>query len=144
MVPYLIAELLIALHFEFHMFKLYTNAIVGVSALLITYIVYYCINRIMGMRFLNFTNHVESKHRFNFVDDFKIILEQLSFATTTQELIQITSTFFKKAFDIPQRKIALYLRNPISKELSKANEIETLVEEFCANHSHVVGCIYYH
>ena len=139
MVPFFIAELLVALNFEFQSLKIYTNAIVGASALLITYIVYYAINRVMGLRFLNFTNHVESKHNFNFVDDFKIILEQLSFATTIQELSQITSTFFKQAFTIPSRKIALQLRNPITKEDAKANGTDTIVEEFLNNPSPAVA-----
>lgn len=135
MIPYFIAELLVALNFEFKALKLYTNATVGISALLITYIVYYCINRVMGMRFLNFTNHVQSMHTFNFVDDFKIILEQLSFATTTQELTQITSTFFKQAFNIPIRKINLHLRSNLHKESTHSNEIDTMVEEFCTTHN---------
>lgn len=135
MVPYFIAELLIALNFEFKALKLYTNAIVGISALLITYIVYYCINRVMGMRFLNFTNHVESKHTFNFVDDFKIILEQLSVATTTQELTQITGTFFKQAFNIPSKKTNLYLRSNLTNENLRSTEIDTVVEEFCSTHN---------
>lgn len=138
MIPYFIAELLVALNFEFRALKVYTNAIVGISALLITYIVYYCINRVMGMRFLNFTNHVQSKHSFNFVDDFKIILEQLSFATTPQELTQITSTFFKQAFNIPLRKVNLYLRNSLPKEYIRSSEIDTVVEEFCSTHNHQV------
>lgn len=135
MIPYFIAELLVALNFEFKALKLYSNAIVGISALLITYIVYYCIHRVMGMRFLNFTNHVQSKHTFNFVDDFKIILEQLSFATTSQELTQITCTFFKQAFNIPVRKVNLYLRNSLNKEILRSSEIDTLVEEFCTTHN---------
>ncbi len=132
MIPYFITELLIALNFEFKALKLYTNAIVGVSALLITYIVYYCINRVMGMRFLNFTSHVESKHAFNFVDDFKIILEQLSFATTTPELAQITGTFFKQAFDIPLRKVSLQLRNTLAKENPVEEFFSTHAQEVCA------------
>lgn len=138
MIPYFIAELLVALNFEFRALKVYTNAIVGISALLITYIVYYCIIRVMGMRFLNFTNHVQSKHSFNFVDDFKIILEQLSFATTPQELAQITSTFFKQAFTIPLRKVNLSLRNNLPKENLRSSEVDTIVEEFCSTHNQQV------
>jgi sigma-54 interacting transcriptional regulator len=135
-IPYLAAELLTALNFEFVMLKTYKYATVGISAILIAYIVYYCIRNIMGLRFLNFTSHVESKHSFNFVDNFKIILEQLSFATSTVELIQITSTFFKEAYNIPTRKITLHIRKPMAKEeFSKTHEIDALVEEFCTTHS---------
>ena len=138
MLPYLAAELLIALHFKFAIVKNYYNAIVGISALLITYISYLCIRNVMGLRFLNFTNHVESKHTFNFVDDFKFVLEQLSFASTHQELNHVTGTFFKQAFDIPIRKVALHLHNPITNELSRSNDINILVEEFCATNHPVV------
>jgi transcriptional regulator with PAS, ATPase and Fis domain len=90
----------------------------------------------MGLRFLNFTSHVESKHSFNFVDNFKIILEQLSFATTGSELIQITCTFFKEAFNVSPRNVTLHIRKPMAKEeFSKSHEIDALVEEFCSNHS---------
>ncbi len=132
MMPYLATELLIAFNFKFSVIKPYAYAIEGISALLITYIVYCCINRIMGMRFLNFTSHVEAKHPFNFVDDFRIILEQLSFATSVQELGQITSTFFKQAFAIPQAKISLFTRNNAD---SKTTHIDAIVEEFCSSHS---------
>ncbi len=136
LIPYLVAEILIALNFEFATLKAYKYATVGISAMLITYIVYFCIRNIMGLRFLNFTSHVESKHSFNFVDNFKIILEQLSFATSSSELIQITCTFFKEAFNIPARKVTLHIRKPMAKEeFSKSHEIDAIVEEFCATHS---------
>lgn len=135
-IPYLAAELLTALNFEFITLKTYKYATVGISAMLVAYIVYYCIRNIMGLRFLNFTSHVESKHSFNFVDNFKIILEQLSFATSTAELTQITSTFFKEAYNIPTTKIMLYIRKPLAKEeFSKVHEVDAQVEEFCTTHS---------
>jgi transcriptional regulator with PAS, ATPase and Fis domain len=134
MIPFFAAELLIALNFEFKPLILYTNAIVGISALLIAYLVYYCINRVIGLRFLNFTNHVESKHTFSFIDDFKIILEQLSCATTSKELMQLSSTFFRHAFDIPVRKVTLHLRQPNNKDLLKSNEIDAFLETWDPNH----------
>jgi len=136
LLPYLAAELLLAIHFNCTTLNPYTNAIVGISALLITYIGYHSINRIMGMRFLNFTSHVETKHTFDFIDDFRIILEQLSFATSSQELGQITSSFFKQAFSIPQAKTTLYTRNNSD---SKATHIDAAVEEFCLSYSPEIG-----
>lgn len=137
MAPYLLAELLIATHFEFRSLKLYTYAVVGISAILITYIVYYCIRRVMGMRFLNSSGHVESKHTFNFIDDFKLVLEQLSFATTIQELGQITASFFKDSCDIPIRKVTLYIRaTSLTKEHISAHHqaSDALVEEYFSSH----------
>lgn len=130
MLPFFLAELCIALPCRFTFLKDYYNATVGVSALLITYIVYYCIHRIMRLRFLNFSNHVELPHTYNFVDDFKVILEQLSFASSIYELNHITSTFFKQAFSIPTRNVVLYLRQPLIKEEIKINEYEFQIEQF--------------
>ncbi len=56
-------------------------AIQSLSALLISYALYYCGKRIMGLRFLNLQSHVEVKDKFNFINDFKNILEELSFVT---------------------------------------------------------------
>lgn len=142
LIPYLITEILIASNFEFISLKAYKFATVGISSMLSTYIIYYCIRNIMGLRFLNFTSHVESKHSFNFVDNFKIILEQLSFATSSAELIQITSTFFKEAFNIPARKITLHIRKSIAKDaFAQSHEIDAVVEEFFSNHASSI-CTY--
>ena len=63
--PYLLSQLLLAVHFEFKALKMYTYANVSVSSFLLTYIVYYCIRRVMGMRFLNSASHVQAPQSFN-------------------------------------------------------------------------------
>ena len=64
----------------------------------------------MGLRFLNIKKNVESKEKFNFLSQFKDILEQLSYATALKELAHITQTFFQSAFSIPLGRTHLYIR----------------------------------
>ncbi|WP_171814726.1 sigma 54-interacting transcriptional regulator [Candidatus Babela massiliensis] len=86
-------------------------AIQSLSSLLISYALYYCSKKMMDLRFLNLKNHVEVKDKFNFINDFKDILEELSFVTTLNELIHITQMFFQRAFKIPISMTKFYVRN---------------------------------
>ncbi len=86
-------------------------AIQILSTVLICYALYYCSKKMMGLRFLNLKNHVEVKNKFNFINDFKDILEELSFVTTLNELIHITQMFFQRAFKIPISMTKFYVRN---------------------------------
>ncbi|HSW74199.1 MAG TPA: sigma 54-interacting transcriptional regulator [Candidatus Limnocylindria bacterium] len=70
----------------------------------------YCTRKMANLRFLNFTNQVQSSARFNFIDGFKDVLEQLSHTTSVSELRHIAQTLFKEAFDIPLNKTRLYVR----------------------------------
>jgi transcriptional regulator with GAF, ATPase, and Fis domain len=78
----------------------------------------------MGLRFLNFQEHVQSHNRFVFIDNFKDVLEQLSHATSMQELGHITQTFFKDAFHIPLRRTVLFVRNMNSTQEAATNKPE--------------------
>lgn len=91
-------------------------ASVGISTLLLTGAVYYAATRVVAFRFLNFSNHVHSIVNFNFIDSFKNVLEQLSHASSYNELGHITQTFFKQAFSIPLHKTNLYIRKTTSQE----------------------------
>lgn len=82
-----------------------------ISSILISYALYYCCKKMVGLRFLNLKDHVETKDKFNFINDFKDIIEELSYIKTPNELIHITQTFFKVAFDIPISKTKLYIRD---------------------------------
>lgn len=82
--------------------------VVGISSILLTYMTYYCARKMVGLRFLNMTNHVQSTRDFNFIDNFKEVLEQLGKATTMQELTFITQDIFQRAFSVPSRAITLH------------------------------------
>jgi len=86
-------------------------AMIGFSTLMVTYATFHCMRKIMGLRFLNFQNHVQAPKKFSFIHDFKNILDQFSQVTSTRELGHITQTFFKDAFNIPSRRTRLIIRN---------------------------------
>lgn len=71
---------------------------------------FYCTRKMVGLRFLNINDHVKSNQRFDFVNDFKDILEQLSHAVSLTELKHIAQAFCKEAFKIPGDKIVLAVR----------------------------------
>lgn len=113
-------------------------AVVSISSALITFGLFYSAKRIMGLRFLNFQGHVQSTTKFNFIDDFKATLENLSHATSIKELNHVTQTFFKNAFDIHPSKVTLYVRtldaNKASTNEVNLYDITTSVENFITRH----------
>jgi hypothetical protein len=142
-IPYTTTETLHALQLNYRaIFKENIYAIIGVSTILLTCALFYCIKRVIGLRFLNFNTHVQSMRHFHFIDDFKEVLEQLSHTTTLNELGQITQHFFKNAFDIPRNRTALYIRSIThANQLASSPEIsklETTVEQFMTNHEAVI------
>lgn len=80
---------------------------VGLSNALLTYMAFYCARNLLRLRFLDLKNHVQSARPFKFMDNFKDVLEQLSQATSMQELQFITQSSFQKAFAIPSRSLTL-------------------------------------
>lgn len=110
----------------------------SLSTMLATYAMYYCTQKIFGLRFLNVKKHVETKHKFNFIDDFKNVLEQLGQVTAIKELTHVTQTFFKAAFSIPLGSTKLYVRKKVLKENDISTndiilKISNKVENFIAN-----------
>ena len=80
------------------------------SALLSTFPMFFVGRRILGLRFLNLRKDVASKEKFNFLSQFRDILEQLSYATALKELAHLSQTFFQAAFNIPLGRTRLYIR----------------------------------
>jgi transcriptional regulator with GAF, ATPase, and Fis domain len=120
MAPYFFSEFLQTIIILFHVKQPHLYPIVSVSTMMLMYAVYYCIKRVMGLRFLNFSTRVQDHQHFNFIDDFKTILEQLSHVTSLQELNHLTQTFFKEAFDIPLRKTVLHLRKDYPQQANES------------------------
>jgi len=116
-----------------------TNSFASASIypLLTNYAMYHCIRRVMELRFLNLKGSVQTVSRFNFIDGFKDILEQLSQATTIHELRHITQNCFKEAFSIPIGRTHLYIRQQNNGTYSIRQEpltvIESTIESFIGN-----------
>lgn len=134
-VPHLLCDCLQMYPFNFSTgFVASSFAFVGISTMLLTVAIYYSMKKVMGLRFLNFSSHVQSVPHYNFVDGFKIVLQQLSKTTGIKELEHITKNFFKEAFHLSTNKVKLYIRMPkdISYETSSDNfgKTELTTENF--------------
>jgi len=108
--PNLLAEL--SHYYPFDIFHRFLNnqfTLVAISLVLTTATVFYSIKKVMGLRFLNMKKP-QPKQQFDFILDFKNVLEQFSQVTSTRELEHITQSFFKTAFCIPTQKTHLYIR----------------------------------
>ena len=105
--------------------------VVSTSTTLLTLAVIFCALRILHLRFLNFTSHVESRTHSHFIDGFKDILEQLSRATSIKELQHLSQSSFKDMFRIPVSRTALYVRSKSHPEQrNNISHIENTVENF--------------
>jgi transcriptional regulator with GAF, ATPase, and Fis domain len=110
--PHLISDFIQFYPFGFFPAYVASNyAAVSISTITLTFAMYYCIKKIIGLRFLNFRGHVETKTRYNFVKGFKEVLKQLSHATTYKELQHFTQMSFKEMFQIPISRTNLYIRS---------------------------------
>jgi transcriptional regulator of aromatic amino acid metabolism len=143
LVQFLIIPRLLTDVIQYYPFKIFQGyfascySIIGISTTLLTVALYFCTKKIVGLRFLNFQNHVQEQHRFNFVDGFKDTLEELAKATNIKELGHITQTFFKEAFHIPGNRVSLHLRNENAAEMrnykNDLSEAESTSELFLNN-----------
>jgi hypothetical protein len=141
-IPYLVCDFIQTYPFVIFPEYIASNfAVIGISTLLLTYALYTCVRRIIGLRFLNLNNHVQHITQFNFIDRFKDVLEQLSLATTLKELGHITQALFKDSFTIPLNRTNLYIRSFNQKKLHEQsadiNKIETIVETFLHMHKDI-------
>ncbi len=121
----------------FHGYFTSCYSIIGISTALLTVALYFCARKIIGFRFLNFKNHVQEQHRYNFVEGFKDTLEELGKTTSIKELSHITQAFFKEAFNVPGSRISLHIRaaSTIDEQSNKMllSEYEMYAETFLSN-----------
>ncbi len=112
--PHLIANLCQVYPFSFIIGSLANNlAAVSVSGIFLTLALYYCIQKIVGLRFLNIHSHVHehNSYKFNFVHDFKNTLEDLGNVSSAREIKLIVQHFFNRAFAIPTGSTTIYVRS---------------------------------
>ncbi len=112
------------------------------TALLSGCAIYILIRKMVGIRFLNIKKTVESKQKFNFISQFRDILEQLSYATALKELAQLTQTFFQTAFNVPLGRVRLYLRKAESDQDDHSYydiaQTTAKVEQYIGKHENAV------
>lgn len=109
-------------------FQLGNYIAVSISSILMMYAIYFVIRKLMGLRFLNFRDHVQTKYRENFAIDFKEVLVQFSYANDMNYLIRTSQAFLNKVFSIPSDKILMHIRicdpSEIESECNKLKHIE--------------------
>lgn len=109
--PHLLLKLLTANPLEFSpSYIIHNYAFMTLTTAIFTYAMYFCAKKLIGLRFLNVKQHVETPTNFNFIKDFKSTLEQLGKASETTELKHITQQFFKEAFNMNAHNIHLHIR----------------------------------
>lgn len=109
--PHLLLKLLTANPLSFSFTHIIPNyALVTATTAIFTYAMYFCAKKLIGLRFLNMKQHVETPTNFNFIKDFKSTLEQLGKASETTELKHITQQFFKEAFNMSSHHVHLHIR----------------------------------
>lgn len=134
-IPHIVSDCLQLYPFNFSPgFTANSFAFVGISTILLTIAMYYSMRKVMGLRFLNFKTHVaQPEPRYNFVDNFKVVLGQFSRVTNMKELEHIAKSFFKEAFTVPLNRIQLFIRTPGElgyESLSYGGQIETMTDNF--------------
>ncbi len=105
-----------------HVYIAANSALVSISSILLTFAFYFAAKKVIGLRFLNFQQHVQTSPHLNFIDDFKLIIGQISKAVSKQELSALTSQFFKSAFGLQSNRVSLYLRKTAEKKKSEIEE----------------------
>jgi len=144
LIPTLIAELIHFIPFNIlHNILNNQHTLISISAILTTIALFYCIRKVMGMKFLNTSDRQTSENRFNFIKDFKNILEHFSQVTSKRELEHITQNFFTSAFHIPKQKLHLTIRKIVSNHLDENYNLldpnRSIVETFINTHKNDPG-----
>jgi transcriptional regulator with PAS, ATPase and Fis domain len=97
--------------------------------------IFYFAKTIIGLRFLNLHSHVHDTREFNFIYDFKTMLEDLGQVTNITEIKILSQQFFNKAFHIDPQKIHLgiiTIYHPNEKDFSprKISTLQSRIETF--------------
>ncbi|MBP6870186.1 sigma 54-interacting transcriptional regulator [Candidatus Babeliales bacterium] len=87
-----------------------SGLIASVCVIFMTYAVIFCSVNLIRFRFFNFFNKVQDKTNPELTGNFKDTIEYLSLATTKQELIYISQTFFKEHFQTSIENVCLNFR----------------------------------
>lgn len=83
---------------------------ITISTVLLTCAFYLSTRKMMGLRFLNTSDHVNIRYNYHFIKDFKDVLEQLAYVTTLGQVKRTTYGFLKHFLGIPKEKVHLFIR----------------------------------
>ena len=131
-IPFLIIKLATVNPFDFSPNNIIISyPFIILSAIALTCAIYFCTKKLIGMRFLNVKDHVETGYNINFIKDFKKTLGSLSHVSNLGELNHIVLQFFKNMFIISHEKVHLYIRNNDTEEQKKSHtDRQRIIERF--------------
>ncbi len=110
----------------------------SISTSILTIAICYCIHKIIGLRFLNFQDQVQAPQKFDFIIEFKRVLEDLGHIANFSEMNHIIQGFFIDAFGVAPSKTVLYIRknelmSTLNQESRELSIKEAIVENFLVN-----------
>lgn len=112
--------------------------ITALSSILIAYAAYFCIDRLLRLRFLNLRQSVASKQSKNpFMERFKTFLEQLGTVLNLHELSPIVKSYFRVTLNIAEGRAKLYFRTDNPADL-KSQIVETFLNNNQAGHHYLL------
>jgi hypothetical protein len=114
-------------------------AVVALTALLLTYMMYYCMRKVMGLRLFNAQEQVSLGIASARSDTLKRTIASIESLQHMCEIKHVVQSFLKEAFQIPTEKIRLYIRtldSPDKKQaMQKHSRDEEILENFITNHA---------
>ena len=84
--------------------------LVNIDNILLMIAAYYCSRKIIGLRFLNLSNHVSAPVNYNLLQGFSSVTGQLNKVNSLDELEHIAKAFFREALGVPAEEINFYTR----------------------------------
>lgn len=115
-IPYFLSDFInmnpfLTNYFYLTFFLVQSQAFTGFSTLILTYLLYFCMQRILNIRFLNLKRSVDSLFidvKFN--EYFKEVLGNLSQVKYTYEIPRIAQSFLQKSLHINEKKVDIIIR----------------------------------
>lgn len=139
--PFLFYDLAMIIHFSWPQTHAFTPLIVGFSTCFFTIGLYYCLIRVLAMRFLNCKEFVEESARPQFIYHFKEIIDKLQASKTIEDVCFIGEEFFETNFHINPRNITFLLCDyPLSDNAStpKNKKLIAVKELLCVHSEKII------
>ena len=138
LIPHLIANIWQTYPFAF-LSDIQTSHLeaVAISDAFLLLALFYFVRTIIKLKFLNLHNDAHDTKEFNFIYDFKLILEDLGDITHISEIKILTQQFFGKAFQIDPQKVSIgiittYQPKEKKSDFKITSSYQTIIENFIA------------
>lgn len=104
--PYFITQLLDGISIYYKQ----PYIITGISNAFLAWGIYFAITKIIQLRFLDFSENIQSGQKPKFIDCFKSFLGSIAKAKSLSEVGLITQTYFKDSLQINSERVTVYFR----------------------------------